>query len=169
MRNRIYAQVFNGDWIAAAMPVNRQRRWATVAAVAALVITFSVVLVSYFRQPTACTVYRDQFTQNQESSLRLDALARLLAAQDRCGSLALDLFYTLSPAEHEQLFLGLTDLPAARAQLITVIEGIYRTLDTTPEHDLELLDIWHMVLQNASVAETEPLLVTIRNWREGRI
>lgn len=169
VRNPIYAQVFNSEWIAAAMPVNHTARLAGIMAIIAWVLLLASFLFINFRQPTACTVYQEQFTQNQESSLRLDALARLLAIQDRCGALALDLFYSVPPADHEQLFLGITDLLAARTQLTTVIEGIYGTLDTTPDHDLVLLDIWSTLLPNAGIDENDPLLVTIRNWREGRI
>jgi formylglycine-generating enzyme required for sulfatase activity len=167
VRNQIYARVFNAGWIDAAMPSNPQRRWAILAATAALLLVIGVALFNNFRQPTACTVYSQQFNQ-KDSSLRLDALARLLAAQDRCGPLALDLFYSAPPEQQEALFLGITDLPAARTQLVTVIEGIYGTLDTTPEHDLELLDIWRTVLQNAGVGEAEQPLVTILHWREER-
>ena len=169
VRNRIYAQVFNQGWIDAVMPVNRQRRLASLAAVVAVVLTISVVLLLYFRQPTACTVYHDQFTDNPDSStIRLDALANLLAAQTRCGALALDLFYSLSPEQHKALFLGIADPTAARAQLTSVIAGIYTTLDTTPAHDLALLTIWRTVLQNAGVDADQQLLATIDHWQAGR-
>ena len=55
-----------------------------------------------------------------------------------------------------------------RAHDVTVIDGIYRTLDTVPEQDLKLMEIWLNVLQNAGVGENDPLVTSIRNWKEGR-
>ena len=100
--------------------------------------------------------------------MRLNALASLFDQGERCRSIALDLFYRLQPEEHEALFLGLSDYPNEREHLVTVIDGIYRTLDTVPEHDLRLMEIWLNVLQNAELPESNTLVASIRYWREGR-
>lgn len=168
VRNRIYARVFDSAWVGSMMPVDRRQRRAVLAGVGALVLAIGVVLFIFLQPEVECSVFSEQFTANEDSSVRLNALASLFNQDNRCRSIALDLFYNLQPEEHEALFLDLNDYPSERERLVTVIDGIYRTLDTVPEHDITLMEIWLNILKNAGVSENDSMVITLVNWKEGR-
>ncbi|MEZ4861932.1 MAG: AAA-like domain-containing protein [Caldilineaceae bacterium] len=169
VRNRIYEEVFTTAWIDSVMPINRRRRTALVAAIAALLVLANVTAFILWQSDPTCSELQAQFEKNiTNSSIRLSALAGLFERGKVCSSVALDLFYGLEPQEQIALFVGLNNPQSERAQLYIVIDGIYRRLDTVPEHDAVLMEIWLNVLQNAEVGKDDPLVVSIGNWKEGR-
>ncbi|MCB0128959.1 MAG: AAA-like domain-containing protein, partial [Caldilineaceae bacterium] len=168
VRNRIYQQVFNSEWIDSLMPPQRQRRLALLTASVALVLLFVVWIQFRSQPPPQCAAIADLFTGSTDSGVRLDALANLFNQGDRCRQTAFDLFYAMEPAEHEALFTQLDDPAAQQQQLVTVIDGLYRTLDTAPEHDAYLMQMWLDVLNLSGLDANHALVTSIRNWKLGR-
>ena len=168
-RNRVYEQVFTSVWVDSVMPTNHRQRNALLAAIIALLLVVGLSAFLLLQQDSTCSELQAQFEINAtNSSVRIGTLAGLVQREDTCGSMALDLFYNLEPQEQIALFVGLDNPFNERTELETVIDKIYRTLDTLPEHDLKLLEIWLNVLQNAGVDENEALVYSVRNWKEGR-
>lgn len=166
VRNPIYERVFDNSWIAAMTPPNRQRR---VALLAALVAVLLVALVGYYlsqQEAPGCATYAQNFNENTESDIRLNALSDLL--DGGCADVAYTLFYSLNPGEQLAIFGGLTDYPGERPRLVNVIGQFHRTLDTTPAQDLALMDTWLYALERAGLGSEERLMATLRNWQNGR-
>jgi hypothetical protein len=169
VRNRIYEQVFTPAWVDSVTPTNRRQRNALLAATIALLLVVGMSAFLLLQPDSTCSELQAQFEANAtNSSIRISTLAGLIQRENTCGSMALDLFYNLEPQEQIALFVGLDNPANERTELETVIDKIYRTLDTIPEHDLKLMEIWLNVLQNAGVDENKPLVYSVRNWKEGR-
>jgi hypothetical protein len=169
VRNRIYEPVFTLAWIDSVMPVNRQQRTAIWAVVIAMLLFISATTFLILQPDPTCSELQTLFDNNTtNSSIRLSALAGLFRQEDSCRTIALELFYRLEPQDQIALFVGLSDPQNEQAQLVTVIDGVYRTLDTVPEHDLKLMDIWLNVLRNAGLNEDDTLVSSIHNWKVGR-
>lgn len=169
VRNRIYEKVFTPAWVDSMMPTNRRQRSALLAATIALLIVAGISAFLFLQSDPTCSELQAQFEENAtNSSIRISTLAGLIQREDTCGSIALYLFYNLEPQEQIALFVGLSNPLNERTRLETVIDGIYRTLDTTPEHDLKLMNIWLNTLKNAEVVDSDALISSIRNWKTGR-
>ena len=166
VRNRIYERVFDGTWITSMMPVDRRQRRAVLSSIAMIVLSASVILWITLQPTVECSTYQERFINSEASDVRLSALANLF--DQGCRSVALDLFYAMDSGEHEALFLHLQEYAPFKEQLKSVIEGVYRTLDTVPEHDMALMDIWLIALQNSELAADDSLVFSIQQWEKAR-
>ena len=185
VRNRIYAHVFNTDWIQSTMPRDREKsttRFAVVVAgmlvVAALIVA---IVVNLFHTSENIQAERCR-TNFQESdkygyTIRLDALACLFALGPKYDEQALRLFYGLPPQEQIDLFT-LNNPQQVGDEIEIVIRKVYLTVDRRDDNrDLDLLEAMSQAL-NDSVqyvsapdqrSAREQLSKEIANWQLGRM
>jgi tetratricopeptide (TPR) repeat protein len=146
IRNKIYRQVFDQEWIKQHQPpVWKRYVWAALI----LVTILSVGLSLYFYQQAQnsderlAETYITNFTSTENSTLRLDNLANLIALGGYEEE-ALALFQELSPVDRFLLFQVAT--PDLQPQIESVIETTYTTqwdesltTENTQHTDLTLL------------------------------
>ena len=173
IRNRIYEQVFDGEWIKENAPEDPWRRVAIIA-VAAMVI-FLLGFAYYWQQrpiPDAILAqsYIAGFQETQNPTVRLSSLANLAGLEEYSDDV-IELFNSLSTNEQEALFENAT--PDLTAQAKSVASKIYMTLYTDdfgkPSQDsTRVLQAILNTLERAGDAESEALRNEIKFWLIGR-
>lgn len=172
VRNEIYRHVFNDEWISANLPANPQTRIALLAVLVMLLIVGGSALYLKILSARDCAVYIKRFQETADSGVRISALASLLnQANGRCQQPARQLFYDLENAEHEMLFLNLSDPASATTELRTVVRGLSHTLDwdnSAARHDQRILEAMLATLQKAQVSKNDTLVQMLTHWLAGR-
>jgi len=143
IRNRIYQDVFDLDWIKENQPVNWRRH--VVIVVIAVLFMLSMLLYILWQRPQPVDVLAESYINNFESTtnpiLRLDNLAKLYALPGYLD-------------EADELFTSLTDDEKA-ALLIN-------------EASTSLLEAQLTTLKQANNKENKILIAEISNWLTGR-
>ncbi|MDX1522705.1 MAG: hypothetical protein R3264_13840, partial [Anaerolineae bacterium] len=167
VRNNIYRQVFDREWIKANTSRDNTLLPRLIAIAAILILILLGTYFVWFDQDTndaLIRTYTEEF-DTQNPTLRLDRLAKLfdLGAADE----ARRLFSDLPPVEKIALFKGAT--PDLQPQLRSAIEGVYVLLENTPD-DTRLLEAMYAAL--IQLEEPNPRTITlteeIEHWLDGR-
>lgn len=122
VRNEIYRQVFNADWIKENMPVNRTR-WITIGAVSISILSliFIVWFVQWQRQQTIETqtqTYIERFNRSDIPDIRLNSLANLCELSKTQE--AEQLFWQLSHHKRIEIFEQIEANRVSQKLLVTV-------------------------------------------------
>jgi tetratricopeptide (TPR) repeat protein len=170
VRNKIYRQAFDLNWIKANTPVDWMRRIAIISTI--LVLLLSGLLGYYtYRQGQRTTEARaqafiDNFWETTSADVCITSLAGLFELsgyEDR----AQQLFYQeLSPDEQRALFEK-ADPQAVGTQLVTVVDGLYTKLENN-DWDNQLLEAMAQPLRELGDPMAVNLATEIEQWLTGR-
>ena len=173
IRNRIYRQVFDEEWIKENQPEDTWRRLATIAIV--VLAAFLLVFAYYWdRRPEPDDIlaqsYISGFQETTNPTLRLSNLADLVTLEGYSDE-ALGLFNSLSTDEQVALFENAT--PDLLPQVRHLVTGIYATLYVDDFHASDgettrVLQAMLNALGQAQDAESRALRDEIRIWLQGR-
>jgi hypothetical protein len=135
-----------------------------------LVVLVAVAII--FQQPDA-EVLKDEYTRDfqtaETDAARIEALANLYELGARYQEYTNRLFYEHDPTLREQLQWFMDAPDTMGAQVATVIEGVYVSLDSMENgQDRVLLQAMYDALENRNVAGTEDLMTELQHWRDGR-
>jgi len=170
VRNEIYRQVFNLDWIKDNTPVDWTRR---IAGILALLVVFlgGAIGFSIYRQGQMAAEVRaqafvDSFRSTTSAEVRVTSLAGLFGLPDYENQ-ARQLFYEeLSSADQLALF-DLADPQTVETQLITTVKGLYSDQKDNESGNALL----HAMIQPLRKLD-DPLAVNlateIEQWLQGR-
>lgn len=140
VRNQIYRQIFDHDWIKANMPANTQRNVA-IAAIGVTVLLIAFIIYRILNPGTQAAIQADvcidNFSKTTSSVVRLEALSCVF--ERGYDERARRLFYE-DLGEIDQKYLFLKPNLQAGAQMATVVKGLYVTLDAQMPNDLELME-----------------------------
>lgn len=172
VRNRIYRHVFDQAWIKQHQPTSRKRFiWAALILMTILSVGLSIYLWRQARQSQdlLAQTYISNFNATENSTLRLDNLAQLIAL-DGYAEEAVFLFSNLSMTEQAALFAN----PSADIQ--PQIEAVIETMYTTQGVDefaagadsSQVLTSMAAALQTFDRLENPTILPEIESWLEGR-
>ena len=178
VRNRVYGQEFDGDWVRANIPVNWTRRLA-VAASALLAIFIGLVayffVESNYVMPNRLRFATADFFQKAASKDRIAAVATIVSSKgtfdtkDNNDS-AIELFYALSWEDQLRLFDAYETRDVSDKDLVTVIKALYVTMadvDGTGGN-LKLLEQVVRSLEGRERSdEAKKLKDEIRAWVDG--
>jgi formylglycine-generating enzyme required for sulfatase activity len=180
VRNRVYGQVFDGDWVRANIPVNWTRRLA-VAASASLVVLLGLFafffVESTILMPNRVRLATADFFQKPTSKDRIAALAAIIGSKGifdvkSNDDSAIELFYALSWEDQFRLFDAYETHEVSDEELVTVIKALYVTLadvDGTG-NNLKLLDNMVGSLERREKSdEAKKLRDEIRAWVDGAL
>ena len=178
VHNRLYQQVFDCEWIQALTPTDSGHRTTIIAVLAAVILTAAVAIIIITRpKPSDIRrdLYVDMFTKATTDIQRLEALDELYGLEPVYWEKAAELFYGLTDAQQESLF-ELADVQRSRntvEQLVTVINGLSRTLDWMPERrDRILMGQMIAALKESKGlgldTEVDKQLDVLWLWQEGR-
>jgi tetratricopeptide (TPR) repeat protein len=171
IRNRIYDQVFNQEWISQNMPRDWARRIAVISTILVLVLGG---LFGYYRtyiQPQQTTEARaqafiDNFRGTTSADVRITSLAGLFELSGYEDQ-ARQLFYEeLGPDEQRALFER-ADPQAVGTQLVTVVKGLYTELENNDQDNL-LLEAMVQPLRELDDPMVVNLAAEIEQWIRGR-
>lgn len=175
VRNRIYHQIFDTQWVKETMPITMAQRIAMVTTALAVL---AVLIVGYFyyqelTRPDSvrAELFISNFLNTKNPEVRLNNLAglfKLNGYQDQ----ARDLFFELSTSDQLTMFVGLPNPQQVGADILTITEGVYQDerLENN-EANNELLRRIAEVL--AQMQEDNPPGAQVRGaeiqyWMEGR-
>ncbi|HEU0294971.1 MAG TPA: SUMF1/EgtB/PvdO family nonheme iron enzyme [Anaerolineales bacterium] len=141
-RNQIYERIFDLKWIRENMPPSTTRNvviGAALIVVVALMIAGFFAYQEYTRSDEERTArFESNFNATNDPRVRLENLARIFELQDKSfGVRARNLFNGLPQAEKLALFTP-TNSASMREDQVSVILGIYQSLDNTPEGNIIL-------------------------------
>ncbi len=173
IRNQIYKEVFNEEWIKENTP---RDPWRRIAIAAVVVMALAVIGFVYYwqqrPQPDAILAqsYLAAFQETTNPTLRLSNLASLVALEGYSDE-ALELFNELSTDEQVALFESAT--PDLLPQVRHVVSSIYTTLyvddfQRVSEDTTRVLQAMLGALEQAQDAESRAVRDEIRIWLEGR-
>jgi tetratricopeptide (TPR) repeat protein len=170
IRNRIYDQVFNQEWIGQNMPRDWARRIAVISTILVLVLGG---LFGYYRtyiQPQQTTEARaqafiDNFRGTTSADVQITSLAGLFELSGY-ENRAKQLFYEeLSPGEQRALFEK-ADPQGVGTQLVTVVKGLYVELENN-DQDNQLLEAMAQPLHELDDPMAMNLVTEIVQWLTG--
>jgi tetratricopeptide (TPR) repeat protein len=168
VRNQIYRRVFDQGWIANNMPADRQRNIAIGAGILTLLLV-AFGLYRILNPPTPAAAQAELCLRNFEgyssSAVRLQSLACLF--ERGYNEQALRLFYErLSPGEQKYLFLATNSQNGPEA--VTVVRGVYVTLDPQMPHSREMMDWMVTALVHSQQGDVKALEQEFDSWKRGR-
>ena len=167
IRNEVYRQVFNLEWIDTNLPVDWTRRIAIISTVLTLILIGLVGFSIYWqsRQDRAQNLI-DQFRNTTDPNIRITSLAGLFDLPG-FGPQAQQLFYEeMTPEDRLGLF-DAADPQTVGTELITAVQGLYTDLENS-ERDNTLLRAMQLPLQKINDPRALNLQVGIEQWLEGR-
>ena len=166
VRNRVYEQVFDLDWVKEVMPRDRAR-WLTAVSVLVAVVAMAITgyLLIRQRQQTA-EFYIEQFLASSSADVRVTSLAGLIGLtgyEDEVHSL---FFEELGHEERIAMFevsspAGLED------ELLSVVKGLYTQLDNT-SRDNSVLEAMKDTLEELDDPRAINTATEIEQWLRGR-
>jgi Tol biopolymer transport system component/tetratricopeptide (TPR) repeat protein len=175
VRNRIYAHVFDQQWIKENMPVS-PRQWIAVAAAATAILAILVASYLFYREQirpieVRAELFTDSFLSATSPEVRLNNLAGLLRLKGYEDQ-ALDLFFDLDANKQMEIFQGLGDPQQLGEDVFTVVNGVYQDqrLGNSVYHN-QLLHAMSAVLHQVEGADVRGAKVTamgIDYWVAGR-
>lgn len=171
VRNRIYAQTFNQNWLRQHQK-NRKKQFMLLLAILLILISGGIGI--YFWQQSQQTEallaasYRNNFLATENASLRLDNLANLLAL-DGYHAEGIALFHSLSFGEQVALFNSVT--PDLQVPTETAVSALYQTLtietiDETAANS-QILAAMLDALQKIQ-PQNSTMAAEIDSWLQGR-
>jgi tetratricopeptide (TPR) repeat protein len=170
VRNRIYEQIFNQEWIGRNMPRD-WTRWIVVIS-AILVLLLGGLFGYYTYRPGQQTTeaqaqaFIDKFRGTISTDVRIISLAGLLELsgyEDR----ARKLFYEELAPEERQVLFAWADPQAVGAQLVVVVKGLYMDLENN-DQDNRLLEAMAQSLRELEDPMAVNLTAEIEQWIQGR-
>jgi tetratricopeptide (TPR) repeat protein len=173
VRNEIYRQTFNLDWIKANTPVDWTRRIAVISTFFVILLAVGIAwLIPRQRQQAAearAQAFVDNFRDTTSAEVRITSLAGLFdlpGYEDQADQL----FYEeLSPEEQLALF-DLADPQAVGSQLVTVVQGLYTDLELqNDEQGNRLLLAMAQALRKLDDPMAVNLATEIEQWLQGRV
>ena len=174
VRNQIYRQIFNQDWLKSRLrAANRQRNLGLIAMALMVVLVAGIgFLIQQQRQRTIqAQVFVENFKQATTVNDRLINLAGLFNLAGYQGEARQLFFQELKPAEQLALFEQ-ADPTAEAEPLITVIKGVYTspTLEKNPDGNTLLQAMVESLneLQYTSNLGAIELQLEIAQWLKGR-
>jgi tetratricopeptide (TPR) repeat protein len=170
VRNEIYLQAFDLNWIKANTPVDWTRRVAVISMILVLLLGG---LLGYYRyrqgQQTAqarAQAFVDNFRETTSADVRITSLAGLFELPGYEDQ-ARQLFYEeLTPEERLVLFTW-ADPRAVGTQLVIVVKGLYTELQDS-DQDNQLLEAMARSLRKVDTQTTGNLATEIEQWLSGR-
>lgn len=166
VRNRIYKQVFDLEWIKETMPRD-PARW--IVAISLLVAVIAIAIAGYLyiqqRQQRA-EFYIDQFRTSSSADVRLTSLAGLMALSGYKDDAQRLFFEELTPTEQVDMFT-VSDPRKSQEQIVTVVDGLYTRLHDTTSNN-RILEGMAAPLQGLSTPKATSLSVEIEQLLEGR-
>lgn len=171
VRNKIYKQAFDEQWIKDNTPKNWPRR---IAAIALVLLCLSVIvnLVGFFLlspdEPTnqdRAAEYTATIIESNNPQERLIAFAQFFGLPEEFKGQALNLYNELPLSEKIALFEG--ELTGLESELITVVRNVYIPSTPEPRTNTLLLEAMRSALERAGTGETV-LANEITRWLEGR-
>ncbi len=172
VRNRIYEEAFNQQWVREVMPTFTSTRIAVIASVTA-VIALALVGWMVYRQQNKeeilAQTYTEMFLSTDSPAVRITNLAGLLSLGGEFADDGRDLFFNLSADRQLAMFTELSAPEQVGEELQTVITGIYTHLEDTDEHTALLQAMADDLNQ---IKDTYPdsriLCGEIHAWLQGR-
>ncbi len=167
IRNRIYQQVFDRNWIKQQLPPSRARQLAVLMSILAVLALAVAGYALYRQRAQTAQTFREQFETSASPDVRLTSLARLIELDSGSAELARELFAALPGEEKLALFTALSSPQNVAAELVTVIEFVYQDLENTPP-DNGLLGTMAEALGQIGAAGAPSLKTEIGFWLKGR-
>lgn len=170
IRNNIYREAFNLEWIKANLPTDVTRRIAIGATLVTLIL-ISLLGYSLYRQTQTTNValaqsYITAFEDTTDSTLRLDSLAKLFAMPVAdFNEQAETLFHSLSLDEQVELFTK--DTEDLQPQVRTVVRNVYIDLPDSEAGNM-LLRAMANALEQSKDLESVISANEIARWLDGR-
>ncbi|MBN1217283.1 MAG: AAA-like domain-containing protein [Anaerolineae bacterium] len=167
VRNEIYRHVFNLDWIKINTPVDWTPRIVVIAATLLVLLISMVGFLLYWQsQQDRALALLDEFRNTTDPNIRVTSLAGLF---DLPGfeEQAQRLFYKELTPEDRLALLDSADPQAVGPQLITMVQGLYASLENN-ERDNAMLQAMLQPLQKIDDPRSVNLQVGIEQWLEGR-
>jgi len=167
VRNEIYRHVFDLDWIETNTPVDWPRRIAVLSVVLVGLLTIMIGLFLYVQsQRDRAQLLIDQFRNTEAPDVRISSLAALFDLPGFEGQ-AKRLFFEELPPEDRLSLLQSADPKTVGPQLITVVQGLYTSLENN-EGDNHVLEAMLQPLHDVDDPRSVNLQVGIEQWLEGR-
>jgi len=170
VRNEIYRQVFNLDWIKENTPVDWIRRIAIALTAIALLLVgvFGYLTFSRPQQPTEARAqtFIDTFQETTSADVRITSLAGLFQLpgyEDR----ARKLFHEELSLEERRALFEKADPQGVGAQLVTVVKELYTELENN-DRDNQLLEAMAQPLRELDDPMAVNLATEIGQWLTGR-
>jgi formylglycine-generating enzyme required for sulfatase activity len=170
VRNRIYAHVFDENWVRENMPVSTTQRLAVITSIIAA-LAIGVAGYFYYQQQNQTAeiqarTYIDNFSNSNSPEVKITSLAGLFGLGGDYATQAQDLFDALSPEEQLTLF-GLTTPANVGGQLVIVVEEIYQKIENTSEGNALLKAMADALAQTNTPGATS-LTLEINTWLDAR-
>jgi len=169
-RNRIYAHIFDKNWVKENMQISAAQRWAIVATVIA---AGSLVAAGYFyyeqqnqNPEIQARTYVDNFNNSNSQEVKITSLAGLFKLGNEYATEALTLFDALGPEKQLALF-DLTSPVNVGDELVVVVGEVYQTVENNSEGDT-LLKAMADALEQTSATGATSLALEINNWLDAR-
>lgn len=178
VRNLIYRQVFNLNWLKSNSTSIKPTRYLMIGLIlSALVITGILGMAVYnrFEQVIAAQAqpFLDNFNSTSNPDVRLTSLAGLFKVSGYQDEARQSFFEQLSPQEQVDLFAQQTNAKAVGVDLITVIQGIYTApnLENNEQNNALLLAMakpLKQLVDEPSTPQAVSLELEITQWVNGR-
>lgn len=178
VRNLIYRQVFNLNWLKSNSTSIKPTRYLMIGLIlSALVITGILGMAVYnrFEQVIAAQAqpFLDNFNSTSNPDVRLTSLAGLFKVSGYQDEARQSFFEQLSPQEQVDLFAQQTNAKAVGVDLVTVIQGIYTApnLENNEQNNALLLAMakpLKQLVDEPSTPQAVSLELEITQWVNGR-
>lgn len=170
VRNRIYANVFDENWIQDTMPSTLPQRLAVVTSVLTVLATALAVFFFYQQRTQAVEIraqtYIDTFNQSSSQEVKIANLAGLFGLGGSYVVQAREIFDSLEYQDRLTLF-DLSTPSNVGDELVIVVDGTYQYIEDTPEGNV-LLRAMANVLEQTTSFGAAGLVVEINAWLDGR-
>ncbi len=167
IRNRLYREVFDRQWVRRTLPVPHARRLAIAFGVLAALALALAGIALYRQQRQPALTFAEQFQTSASPEVRLTSLARLIELDERSAQDARALFDALPQPARLGLFTGLAAPQNVAAELVTVVDALYQAQpDTSPGN--ETLTAMKDALAALDTATAASLQSEIAFWLQGR-
>lgn len=178
VRNLIYRQVFNLDWLKSSSASIMPTRYLMIGLIlVALVIAVILGIAVYNRLEQVIAAqaqpFLDNFNSTSNPDVRLTSLAGLFKVSGYQDEARQSFFEQLSPQEQLDLFAQQTDPKAVGVDLVTVIQGVYTTpnIENNEQSNALLMAMAQplkQLIDNPSTPDAVALELEITQWLNGR-
>lgn len=178
VRNLIYRQVFNLNWVKSNSASIMPARYLMIGLIlVALVIAVILGIAVYNRLEQVIAAqaqpFLDNFNSTSNPDVRLTSLAGLFKVSGYQDEARQSFFEQLSPQEQLDLFAQQTDPKAVGIDLLTVIQGVYTTpnIENNEQGNALLMAMAQplkRLIDNPSTPDAVALELEITQWLNGR-
>ncbi len=166
VRNEIYRQVFNLDWIKENTPVDWSRRLIVLLTLLIFLLMGVIGFSIYWQQQQEARALIDNFRKTTSPDVRITSLAGLFDLSD-FDDQAKELFFKELTSEERQALFQEAEPQAVGTQLITVVKELYTDLENN-ERDNALLQAMVLPLEEIDDLRAGNLATEIKQWLQGR-